>query len=231
MSRILIVEDEPNVRLVFRAALASNEYTVSTTADGETALRWLKREPADLVLLDLQMPGLGGMETLKRLREDGIDTPVVIVSAHDSIANVVQAMRLGAVDFLSKPTTPGSLRAMVADVLARRASATATATAARAPGPEKATLKAEAPTSPQAEALAKAKQALNRRAFEEAEDALVHVNTLGRSAEAYYLLGVLHETRDDRQAAYNAYRSALQADPGYEPARLHLMKYFGDRIM
>jgi chemotaxis protein methyltransferase WspC len=122
---------------------------------------------------------------------------------------------------------------MVADVLARRAPATATAmaTAARAPGPEKATLKVEAPASPQAEALAKAKQALNRRAFEEAEDALLHVNTLGRSAEAYYLLGVLHEMRDDRQAAYNAYRSALQADPNYEPARLHLMKYFGDPIM
>jgi chemotaxis protein methyltransferase WspC len=142
-------------------------------------------------------------------------------------------MRLGAVDFLPKPTTPGSLRTMVADVLARRASATATARPARAPGPEKATstLKADAPASSQAEALAKAKQALNRRAFEEAEDALHHVNTLGRSAEAYYLLGVLHEMRDDRQAAYNAYRSALQADPNYEPARLHLMKYFGDPIM
>src|SRR5262249_2550478 len=98
--RILIVEDEPNVRLVFRTALESADYTLSTASEGETALRWLKREPFDLALLDLQMPGMGGMELLRRLRGAGIDVPVVIVSAHDAVPNVVQAMQLGAVDFL-----------------------------------------------------------------------------------------------------------------------------------
>jgi DNA-binding response OmpR family regulator len=219
---ILIVEDEPNVRLVFRAALASADYAVSTAADGETALRWLKRAPTDLILLDLQMPGLGGMETLRRLRESGDDTPVVVVSAHDSVPNVVQSVRLGAVDFLPKPTTPEALRRVVGDVLARNDPA---------PGPSRPAAHPEAPADPAADALGRAKQALNRRAFGEAEETLRQAAARGPCAEAHYLLGVLHEMRDDRNSAYNAYRAALHADPGYEPARLHLMKYFADRVM
>jgi DNA-binding response OmpR family regulator len=85
----LIVEDDPNVRLVFRTALESNEYLLSTAKDGETALRYLKHDPADLVLLDLQMPEMGGMEVLRRLREAGNAVPVVIVTAYDSVPNVV----------------------------------------------------------------------------------------------------------------------------------------------
>src|SRR5689334_8810630 len=70
-ARILIVEDEPNVRLVFRAALVSKQYTLSTAEDGETALRYLGSSPVDLILLDLQMPRMGGMELLRRLRDSG----------------------------------------------------------------------------------------------------------------------------------------------------------------
>src|SRR5262245_5575107 len=98
---ILIVEDEPNVRLVFRTALASNDRLIPTAGDGETALRWLERERFDLVLLDLQMPGIQGMEVLRRLRAAGNDVPVVVITAHDSVPNAVQAMKLGAIDFLA----------------------------------------------------------------------------------------------------------------------------------
>src|SRR5262245_23384419 len=100
--RILIVEDEPNVRMVFSTALVSDEYTISVAEDGETALRWLASRPYDLVLLDLRMPGIDGIEVLSRLRTSGNDVPVVIVSAYDSIPNVVQTIRLGAFDFLPK---------------------------------------------------------------------------------------------------------------------------------
>ena len=63
-----------------------------------------------LVLLDLRMPGLGGMETLRQLRDTGNAVPVVIITAHGTIPDSVQAMKLGAVDFLSKPITPETLR-------------------------------------------------------------------------------------------------------------------------
>jgi DNA-binding NtrC family response regulator len=221
--RILIVEDEPNMRLVFRTALLSVDYTLSTAADAESALRWLRQGPADLVLLDLQMPGMGGMELLRRLREAGIESPVVIISAHDQIPNVVRAMRLGAIDFLPKPTTPDSLRKVVAEVLSRRPETTQPTE----PGPK------VAPASgASADALKRSKEALNRRCFDEAEAALREATGRGsRCAEGHYLLGVLHELRDERHAAYTAYRAALLADPEFEPARLHLMKYFNDKLM
>ena len=116
--RIMNVEDEPTVRLVFRAALESNEFLLTTAEDGETALRFQREAPTDLILLDLQMPGLGGLEVLRRLRGAGSDVPVVIVSAHDGEANVREAIRLGAVGFLPKPPTPATLRKVVADALA-----------------------------------------------------------------------------------------------------------------
>jgi DNA-binding response OmpR family regulator len=220
---ILIVEDEPVVRLVFRTALVCNDYILSTAEDGESALRWLKNERADVVLLDLQMPGMGGMEVLRRLRLAGIEIPVVIVSAHDGVPNVVQAMRLGAIDFLPKPTTPEALRRVVAEVLSRRVN----------PAPPIGSEWKVAPASDgSADVLRLAKAALNRRAFGEAEVALREaIGRDARCAEGYYLLGVLHELRDERHAAYSDYRAALRADPEFEPAKFHLMKYFDDKLM
>ena len=86
---ILIVDDEPNVRLVFRTALESAGYETSTAGDGETALEVLERAPADLVVLDLHMPGLSGMEVLRRLRDAGNEVPVIFVTAHGRVPNAV----------------------------------------------------------------------------------------------------------------------------------------------
>jgi DNA-binding response OmpR family regulator len=221
--RVLIVEDEPNVLLVFRTALESDSYRITAAPDGDLALTWLAQEEFDLVLLDLQMPRVDGMEVLARLRERGDTTPVVMISAHDRAPDVVQAMRLGAIDFLPKPTTPEALRKVVADVLSRAVKLAPPKESASKPAP-----KVEA----SAIALTRAKEALNRRAFGEAEAALGQaIAQDAHCAEGHYLIGVLHELRDERHAAYLAYRAALQADPKFEPAKLHLLKYFDDRLM
>ena len=102
----MIVDDEPNVRLVFQIALESAGYAVVEAADGEEALARLREAPIDLILLDLKMPVLDGMETLRRLREQGNLVPVVIITAHGSIPDAVAAMKLGAIDFLPKPVSP-----------------------------------------------------------------------------------------------------------------------------
>src|SRR4051794_7463200 len=107
---VLIVDDEPGIRLMFRTTLESLGYTTREAGDGAAALATLAEGRPDVVLLDLKMPVMDGMETLRRMRDSGDDTPVVIVTAHGSVPDAVAAMKLGAVDFLSKPITPDALR-------------------------------------------------------------------------------------------------------------------------
>jgi CheY-like chemotaxis protein len=207
--KILIVEDEPNVRLVFRTALESGDCRVSTAADGAAALACLSREKFDLVLLDLQMPGAGGMQVLARIREQGDDVPVIIISAHDEAPNVVRAMKLGAIDFLAKPLTPEALRGLVGDVLGRETGG----------GPT------SEPDDPLG-LLASARRALRHRLFHRAGVLLRQaIANDPDAAEAHYLLGVLSEVEGRPAAAADAYRAALRVDPNYQPARFHLMKY------
>ncbi len=215
--QILIVEDEPNVRLTFRMGLESKEWKVATADDGESALKWLDREHADLILLDLRMPGMGGMELLRRLRVSGHDDPVVVITAQGSVANAVEAMREGAVDFLSKPLTPTALRQVVAEVLARQ-EMDASGAAHADHGERKFDM------------LSVAKRALNHRLFYRAEELLREaIHQHPDEAEPWYLLGVLREVQNKPRAASEAYRSAFGIDPNYLPAKLHLMKFDGHR--
>jgi DNA-binding response OmpR family regulator len=216
--RILIVDDEPNVRLVFRTALESTGVELAAAEDGEAALSWLKENRVDLVLLDLQMPRVGGMEVLGRLRDTGLDVPVIIVTAHGSIPDAVAAMKLGAIDFLSKPLTPDALRRAVDQVLERST-----------PAPRKAGPADEPPTivSPFMAHLRAAKQAINRRHFDDAEVELRQAVGLDPgSAEAHNLMGVLHESRGEHDASYRSYRAALKADRNHEPARHNMQRYY-----
>ena len=118
---VLIVDDEPNVRLMLLTALESVGYDVIAAEDGHAALERLRRlsSGCDLILLDLKMPTMDGMELLSRLRAAGNVVPVVILTAHGSIPDAVAAMKLGAIDFLTKPVTPEALRRVVADVIER----------------------------------------------------------------------------------------------------------------
>jgi DNA-binding response OmpR family regulator len=220
---ILVVDDEPNVRLVFRTALESPANTVAAAQDGETALAWLDHSPADLVLLDLQMPGMDGMEVLRLLRERGKNVPVVIVTAHGSVPNAVTAMKLGAIDFVSKPLTPESLRRIAAEVLERnQAPASKGGAQSLPPSREPVTIAAQFLSN-----LSRAKRALNLRDLNDAEIFLKQAIALDpSSAEAHNLKGVLHECRNDHDAAFSEYRAALKADRNYEPAKHNMTRYY-----
>jgi DNA-binding NtrC family response regulator len=219
--QILIVDDEPNVRLVFRTTLESTGAELALAEDGEAALAWLKDHRADLVLLDLQMPVMGGMGVLERLRSIGNDVPVIIITAHGSIPDAVAAMKLGAIDFLSKPLTPDVLRRAVAEVLDRE-------------GPRAEASNAKSQTKPAAGSIGSfngslrdAKHAINRRHFVDAETLLRQAITINpRSAEAHNLMGVLHESRGENDASYQSYQAALKADRHYEPARHNMQRHY-----
>lgn len=178
---VLIVDDEPNVRLMLRTTLESSGYEVREAADGIGALGHLHVSPCDLVVLDLRMPKMDGMETLRRLRAEGDCTPVVMLTAHGSIPDAVAAMKLGAIDFLAKPITPQALRDVVADVLRREVHHPAK--------PPEPIVKAEDHSKEIAFDLVRAKRALNRGEFEEAERLLREVVALdSRSEQAHELL-------------------------------------------
>ena len=101
--RILIVDDDENLRWVLQTQLEDMGYEAATAADGTQALAAIGQDPPSLVLTDLKMPGLSGMELLDRIRKEYTELPVVIVTAFGTIQSAVHAMRAGAYDYLTKP--------------------------------------------------------------------------------------------------------------------------------
>jgi DNA-binding response OmpR family regulator len=199
--RVLIVDDEPNVRLMLQTALASVGYEVIEAADGHVALALLRGPDfhCDLVLLDLLMPRMDGMELLRRLRALGNIVPVVILTAHGSIPEAVEAMKLGAIDFLTKPTTPDALRAVVAEVIDRHAAVPAQF-GARDPAPKHSDLSKQLGFD-----LARAKRAINRGQFSEAETLLCELMALEpKSTLAHELFNRLQKLKE--QEARGSFR-------------------------
>ena len=103
MARILVVDDEPNIRRTFGMVLRGEGFTPAEAGRGEEALAFVEREPVDLVVLDVRLPGCDGLETLARLKAMRPDLPVIMISGHATIATAVEATRVGAFDFLEKP--------------------------------------------------------------------------------------------------------------------------------
>jgi DNA-binding response OmpR family regulator len=111
--RILVVEDEPAVARGVRDALDFNGYAAEWAADGETGYRLARTHGFDLIVLDLMLPGLDGLDVLRRLREDGVTVPVLILTAKGQESDRVQGLDLGADDYIVKPF---SVRELVARV-------------------------------------------------------------------------------------------------------------------
>jgi two-component system response regulator AtoC len=120
MARVLIVDDEPHVRRILAALLLDQRHEVAEVGSGEEALALLEGFAADLVMLDLSLPGIDGIETLRRIRERGQQAAVILMTAFGTIASAVEAMRLGAHDYLTKPFNNEQLLLVVARALELR---------------------------------------------------------------------------------------------------------------
>ena len=117
---ILVVDDEESMRDSCRQALSGDGNKVEVAEDGAGGLAMLEKEPFDLVILDLKMPGLSGMEVLKKIKERDAEIVVVVITGYATIESAVEAMRRGAYDFIPKPFTPESLRVVVERALEKR---------------------------------------------------------------------------------------------------------------
>jgi len=132
MARILVADDEPGLRAFVAEALEADGHAVAQAADGVEAAQRLAREGFDLLITDLRMPRMDGMALLRQVRLEQPETEVLVLTAHGTVETAVEAMKLGAFDYLEKPIgSPGQLRLVVARALERRALVAARDRAAR----------------------------------------------------------------------------------------------------
>ncbi len=117
-TRILVVDDELQIRRVLRATLTAQGYEVATASNGTEALSHLQSKPTDLVLLDMNLPGLDGLATCRTMREHH-DVPILIVSIRNSERDKVQALDAGADDYVTKPFGMNELLARIRAALRR----------------------------------------------------------------------------------------------------------------
>jgi DNA-binding NtrC family response regulator len=151
--QILVVDDEANLRRVLSAQLARDGYEVHTAEDGEAGLAFLKEHHIDLVITDLRMPKLDGMDLLRAALRDDPSRPVVMLTAHGTVDNAVEALKTGAFDYITKPFDQNEVRVVVKKALRTRDLASADATAGWGPtSPREAT---STPSPTQAPALTK----------------------------------------------------------------------------
>lgn len=136
MARILVVDDEPGLREFISEALEDDGHAVVTAADGEEAAQRLARESFDLLITDLRMPRLDGLALLRRARAEQPELEVILLTAHGTVESAVEAIKLGAFDYLEKPIgSPAELRLLASRALERRTLLAARDRAARDAAP------------------------------------------------------------------------------------------------
>jgi two-component system, OmpR family, response regulator len=210
-AKILIVDDETNVRLNYRITLETEGFEIFEAVSAANALEELIERSFDLAILDMRMPGMDGLQLLAKMREVGITVPAMIVTAYSDVPHAVQAMKLGAIDFLQKPLRPEELRRIVAEILKRHA-----------PAPQK-----DHQVESYNSCIVAAKRCLNLRSFAMARIHLVKALELNtKSVEAFNLAGVLAEMLEDIDKARKYYGQAIKLDKNYEPAQQNMRRLF-----
>src|SRR6476620_3366155 len=113
MPAILIVEDEAKMRRLLELNLGDDGFTVFSAEDAETGLKLLRDHPVDLVVTDLKLPGMNGLEFLQTIKRQNAALPVVVMTAFGSVETAVDAMKAGAADYVLKPFSLSEIRMVV----------------------------------------------------------------------------------------------------------------------
>jgi len=119
--KILVIDDEPGIHKSLELLLTP-DFSIYTALSGTEGLRIASAISPDLILLDLVMPQMSGMEVLRKLKQTGNDTPIIIFTAHGSVNTAVQVIKLGAVDYIEKPFDAHRLKQTIGECLKRRES-------------------------------------------------------------------------------------------------------------
>jgi DNA-binding NtrC family response regulator len=197
-ARILVADDERNIRKNLALVLEAVGHSVDEAKDGDEALDLCKQNHPDIAFVDLHMPKMEGLSVLAHIRALSPKTAVVIITAYGSAANAVEAMKLGAVDFLEKPFDPKIIGILTEEILIRRRS----------------------------ESEGSFDDLMHLAELARPRDALIEARAYLKSAmahaperpESYYWLGNLCEAEGDQKRAVQYYYMAVSAYHTYEPA-------------
>jgi DNA-binding response OmpR family regulator len=202
--RILVVDDERNIRNNLGMVLEAEGYKVDTAGNGDDALLRVKEGRYDIAFIDIQMPKMDGLEVLRYVRGLRPKMPVVMLTAYGTVSRAVEAMKLGAVDFLEKPFDPKAIQLLCQEILARQRIGTGGTVD---------------------DLLKLAALARERKAFTEAR---VHLKIAilrdPSRPEPCYQLGELCEAEGRAGHAVQYYYMALEAQSTFEPARSALTR-------
>jgi DNA-binding response OmpR family regulator len=205
---VLVVDDEKNIRLTVVQSLKPLKLELETASDGEEALGRLEERKYDLVLLDLKLPGIDGIEVLKRAKRAKTGAKrFVIITAHGSIDTAVEAMKLGAVDYIQKPFSPKAIRDLVRQVLSTED------LTGEAPDEDAGT----GDTADDYRALVEtAKNRIKERNYQAAAGyARKAISRDPSKPEAFNILGAAAELAGDRENALKYYRTAAAMGPSF----------------
>jgi len=206
--RILVVDDEKNIRLTLEKALSNAGYEVETALNGEDGLEKIKENEYPVILLDMKMPGMDGLEFLKKVNEIKYQTRVVMITGYGNVETAVDTMKLGAVDFLRKPFKPQEILGVVDHVFDRYQ--------LENNGKEANSFE---------DILNLAKAEINKKNFSEAIELLKKAtSTDSEKPEPFNLLGIIYELKNQQAKAMKMYRAALALDPSYRPATDNLQR-------
>jgi Response regulator containing CheY-like receiver, AAA-type ATPase, and DNA-binding domains len=204
MYNILIIDDEKNIRMMLEKCLESEGYGVTTAEDGFKGIELSQSSKYDIILLDMKMPGLSGIDVLGKLKETNHAIPVIMMTAYGTIESAVEAMKLGVADYIRKPFTPDIIRTVVKTVLDRISLSSAD-------------------TVDYESCLQYAKKCITGRDYKQARTYLMKSMSFEvNSPEVYNLLGVLEEYSLNIHEAQKFYRMALCIDYTFEPANKNL---------
>ncbi|MDK2919242.1 MAG: two-component system, NtrC family, response regulator AtoC [Candidatus Petromonas sp.] len=115
--KILIADDEKNMIWAMKRALKNEDYKIITASDGKEAVEKFKKEDPDLILLDLRMPEMNGMEALREIKKEDSKIPVIMITAHGTMESAIEAMKIGALDYISKPFEIEELKVQIRKAL------------------------------------------------------------------------------------------------------------------
>ena len=198
-SRILVADDERNIRKTLSLVLEAAGHIVDVAADGDEALSLCRERHPDIAFVDLRMPKMQGVEVLSHIRVISPKTAVVIITAYGTASNAIEAMKLGAVDFIQKPFDPKIIEVLAQEILFRQH---LTSIGSFDDYLHLAELARE--RNARVEARAYLKAAMSRDVTR---------------PESYYWLGFIAEEEGDKRTALQYYYMAVDASHEFEPAR------------